>query len=83
MDWILEKTIFSKRVKYDLEKKNFGLGWKQFLFPVVLRLCGTILPPPLMAKSKFFYKTYLSVTNNETVQNSGSKPKKIPILVYL
>ena len=51
------KTICSKYkgVIYDVEKKFFGLGWKQFLFPVVLGLRGKIEPPPKMAQSKIFF----------------------------
>ncbi len=38
----------------------FDLGSKQILFPVVLRLRGIILPPPVMAQSKIvFYKTFI------------------------
>jgi hypothetical protein len=54
---IFGKTIFSKYkgVIYDVEKNFFfGLGWKQFLFPVVLGLGGKIVPPPKMAQSKKF-----------------------------
>jgi hypothetical protein len=41
-------------------KKKIGLGLKQFLFPVVLRLRGIILPPPIIGQSKIVcYKTFI------------------------
>ncbi len=70
MDRILEKTIFSKYkgVIYD-SKKNWGPRFKLFLFPVVLRLRGIILSPPMMGQSKIVsYKNFiLSIASNETV----------------
>jgi hypothetical protein len=62
MGQISEKTIFRiyEGIIYDFEKKFFGLGLKQFLFPVVLRLRGIILPPPIMGLSKIVcYKTVI------------------------
>ncbi len=63
------------------EEEKF-LGWKQFLIPVVLRLRGIILPPPIMGESKIVFTkpSYLSITSNETEQNSKSKPKKFSFL---
>ncbi len=72
LDRILQKLFLAniKEVIYDLEEKFFFcLDWKQFLFPV-LRLRGTILPPPIKAQSKIFFTKpkLLCITNNETVQ---------------
>jgi hypothetical protein len=64
MERILEK-LFLVNIKGHIWfiKKKFGLGWKQFLFPVVLEvleLRGIILPSPIMAQSKNLgYKTFI------------------------
>jgi hypothetical protein len=58
-------------------KKNCS-RLKTILFPVVLRLHGIIIPPPIMAQSKKNFLTkpsYSSISSKETVQKSKSKPK--------
>ncbi len=69
MDQSLEKRILENKNGHIwfLKQNFFGLAWK--MFPLVLRLRGKLIPPPIMAQSKFFCTKpcYLSITNNEIV----------------
>jgi hypothetical protein len=73
MDQILDKLVLAHINGSEMKKE------KKI---VVLGLRGKIVPPPILAQSNnFFHKTlYLSIPNNEKVQISKSKPKKISIL---
>ncbi len=60
MDRILEKQFLANikgSYMYDVNTKFFGLGSKEFLFPVVLRLRGKNVPPPKWPNKIFFVKS--------------------------
>ncbi len=64
------EKLFLANIKgsYLIFEKLFVLVWKFFLFPIVLRLTRTIVPPP-MAHWNFFYKTLIfKQTHNGIVQ---------------
>jgi hypothetical protein len=64
MDRILEKLILGNIKGSYMIFKKIGLGLKQFLFPVVLRLSGIIQPPHIMGQSKIVsYKTFIFKIN--------------------
>jgi hypothetical protein len=65
-----------------MKKKKFGLAQNLFSFRVALRLCGKIVPPPILAQEKFFLQNLNILTNKEILQILKSKPKKNLNLVY-
>ncbi len=86
MDRILEKLFLGNlKGSYMIFFFKFGLGLKQLLFPVVLRLRGIILPPPIMGQSKIVcYKTFIFKHNYKWNSIKFKiESKKIIILVYL
>ncbi len=72
MDQILEK-LFLANIKGSsiLKKKNFWPNLKNFVFPLVLRLHGTIVPFPKMAHQNLFLKNHLKVGTNENGSACG------------
>jgi hypothetical protein len=70
MDKILEKLLLAN-IK--------GPSLKNYSLPFVLRICRTMKPPTKISQSKIVFAKpyYLSITNNEVVQNSKSAPKKL------
>jgi hypothetical protein len=61
MDQILEKLVLPYIKGSKMKKKKKFLSNSKFLFvPVVLRLRGKIVPPPIMAQSAKIFSQKLS-----------------------